>query len=61
MQKEKTDKQFAIMVQPSLHKCFEEKCIEEHRSVSEVVRELMSKYAKGWIQLPEREKAENEN
>jgi len=44
-----------VMVQPSLHKDFEAKCNEEHRTVSEVVRELMSKYSKGWIQLPEKE------
>ena len=55
MKKENADKQMGIMVQPSLYKAFEQKCAKEHRNVSEVVRELMSKYANGWVQLPERE------
>lgn len=52
MQKEKTDKQLTVMVQPSLRKNFEQKCIEEHRTVSEVIRELMSKYTNNWVQIP---------
>lgn len=52
MKKEKADKQIAVMVQPSLHEVFEKRCVEEHRTVSEVLRELMSKYAQGWVQLP---------
>lgn len=52
MKKEKADKQMTVMVQPSLHEAFEKKCQEEHRTVSEVVRELISKYSQGWIQLP---------
>ena len=52
MKKEKTDRQMAVMVQPSLYKNFEQKCAEEHRSVSEVIRELMSKYSQGWVQMP---------
>jgi hypothetical protein len=42
----------AVMVQPSLYEVFEAKCHEEHRTVSEVIREMMSKYSQGWIQLP---------
>ena len=42
-----------VMVQPSLYEVFEAKCAEEHRMVSEVIRELMSKYSQGWIQLPQ--------
>lgn len=42
----------AVMVQPSLYESFESKCAEEHRMVSEVIRELMSKYSQGWVQLP---------
>lgn len=52
MKKEKSDKQMTVMVQPSLFESLEKKCSEEHRNVSEVVRELVSKYSQGWIQLP---------
>jgi predicted CopG family antitoxin len=52
MPKEKTDRQMTIMIQPSLYQEFETQCEQEHRTVSEVVRELMSKYSKGWIQMP---------
>jgi hypothetical protein len=52
--KEKADRALTVMVQPSLHKEFEEKCVEEHRTISEVIRELMSKHVKGWVQLPNR-------
>jgi len=41
-----------VMVQPSLFEVFEKKCQEEHRNVSEVVRELISKYSQGWNQIP---------
>lgn len=44
--KEKSSKQLTIMLQPSLHEQFEKKCHEEHKTVSEVLRELMFKYAK---------------
>jgi len=50
--KEKSDRAMTVMTQPSLHESFEEKCVEEHRTVSEVIRELMSKYSQGWVQLP---------
>jgi len=55
MTKEKADKQLTLMVKPSLHEAFGQKCAEEHRTVSEVLRELMSKYAQGWVQLPKGE------
>lgn len=54
MKKEKVDKQIAVMTQPSLYESFEKKCEEEHRTVSEVIRELMSRYSQGWIQTPNR-------
>lgn len=44
--KEKTDRQLLIKTQPSLYEAFEKKCNEEHRSVSEVLRELMSNYSR---------------
>ena len=50
--KEKSDKQMTVMVKPSLFESFEKKCSDEHRTISEVVRELVSKYSQGWIQLP---------
>jgi hypothetical protein len=56
IKKEKTDRQMAIMVQPSLYEVFEAKCVEEHRTVSEVIRELMSKHSQGWVQLPNNKK-----
>ena len=52
MNKEKTDRQLLIKTQPSLYEAFEKRCVEEHRTVSEVLRELMSKYAKGWDFVP---------
>lgn len=52
MKKEKSDRAVTVMVQPSLYKVFEEKCVAEHRTISEVVRELMSRYAQGWVQTP---------
>ena len=58
--KEKSDRQLIIKMQPSLYENFEKKCNEEHRNVSEVVRELMSKYIKSWIQVPNEAKFKNE-
>ncbi len=52
-EKEKTDRQLAFMVKPSLYDVFKERCDQEHRTVSEVLRELMSKFSKGWEQLPQ--------
>lgn len=51
--KEKASRAMTVMVQPSLFEAFENKCQEEHRNVSEVLRELISKYSKGWNQIPE--------
>lgn len=45
-------KQLLIRVSPTLYEAFETKCREEGRNVSEVVRELMSKYNQGWVQTP---------
>lgn len=53
MKKEKSDRQMTIMVQRSLYDALENKCQEEHRTVSEVIRELASKYASGWVQQPQ--------
>ena len=53
IKKENADKQMAVMVQPSLYELFESKCSREYRNVSEVIREMMSKYIKGWQQLPQ--------
>lgn len=53
--KEKTDRQLLIKTQPSLYNEFEKKCNEEHRSVSEVLRELMSKYSRGWVFIPKKD------
>lgn len=50
--KEKSNRSLVVMVQPSLYTKFENKCISEHRTVSEVIRELMSKYSDRWILLP---------
>ncbi len=55
MSKEKSDKQLTVMLQPSLHEIFETKCEEDYRTVSEVVRELISKHIKGWVQVPKLE------
>lgn len=52
MKKEKSDRPLTVMVQPSLFEEFEAKCADEHRTVSEIVRELISKYIQGWAQMP---------
>jgi len=51
--KENADRQLIVKMQPSLYEAFDKKCQEQHRNVSEVVRELVSKYAEGYIQMPE--------
>ena len=50
--KEKSDRQLIIRMQPSLYEEFEKKCNEEHRSISEIVRELIGRYNKNYIQMP---------
>ena len=51
--KEKAERQLIVKMQPSLYEAFEKKCQEQHRTVSELVRELVSKYSDGYIQMPE--------
>ena len=46
MKREKSTKSMTVVLQPSLYEAFEKQCNEEHRNVSEVVRELMSKYTR---------------
>ncbi len=53
MKKEKADRQLIIKLQPSLYNEFEKKCGAEYRTVSEVMRELMSKYVNGWVFMPQ--------
>ena len=50
--KEKLNKDIALRVQPSLYKKFQQKCDNNYKSVSEVIRELMLQY----IQKPNGEK-----
>jgi hypothetical protein len=52
MAKEKSDRQFTVMLKPSLFIAFEKACLNSHRTVSEVTRELLSKYSQGWHQMP---------
>lgn len=52
MKKEKADRQLIIKMQPTLYAEFEKKCNEEYRTVSEVMRELVSKYVSGWVFMP---------
>lgn len=52
MAKEKSDRQFTVMLKPSLFIDFEKACSNTHRTVSEVTRELLSKYSQGWHQIP---------
>ncbi len=42
--KEKTDRQVILKVQPSLFGAFREKCKGNYKKVSEVIRELMLEY-----------------
>jgi len=44
---DKKEKEMQIRVQPSLFKRFQNKCSDEYKTVSEVIRELMLKYVKG--------------
>ena len=47
MDKEKATRDLSVKVQPSLYDQFSKQCQENYRSVSDVIRELMAKYAKG--------------
>ena len=49
MKKEKIDRKLTIVVQPTLMVSFQKKCSEKYKKVSEVIRELMSKYVNGEI------------
>ena len=44
--KEKQTTEIRVVVQPSFHKKIMEKCETEYRTISEVVRELLSKWIK---------------
>ena len=44
MDKEKATRDLSVKVQPSLFSQFAQKCKENYRSISDVVRELMAKY-----------------
>ena len=46
------DCKITVEIQPDLLEAFKDKCSKETRTVSEVVRELVSKYSQGWIQTP---------
>jgi predicted CopG family antitoxin len=56
MEKEKSDRPMNVMVRHSLYEEFSKKCNKEHRTVSEVLREFMSKYVQDWIIVPKGEK-----
>jgi hypothetical protein len=47
MSKEKKEKDLVVRVYPSLFDQFKQKCELNYKSVSEVVRDLMSSYIKG--------------
>ena len=47
MKREKSTKSMTVVLQPSLYEAFEKRCNEEYRNVSEIIRELMSKYIRG--------------
>ena len=44
MKKEKSTRTLTVMLQPQLYEAFEKKCEKEYRTVSELVREFVSKY-----------------
>jgi len=46
MKREKSTKSMTVVLQPSLYEAFEKRCNEEYRNVSEIIRELMSKYTR---------------
>ena len=52
MKKEKATRMITMVVPPSLYEEFEASCREEHRTVSEIIREFMSRYADGWRMIP---------
>jgi metal-responsive CopG/Arc/MetJ family transcriptional regulator len=44
--KENKKTEIRVTVQPSMYKKLEEKCNENYRTISEIVRELLSKWLK---------------
>lgn len=44
MSKENKEKDMLVRVQPSLFKQFQEKCDENYKTISEVIRDLMVAY-----------------
>lgn len=46
MRKERVEKDLVVRVQPSLFRQFQQKCEENYKTVSEVIRELMRQYTK---------------
>ena len=52
MKKEKATRMMTMVVPPSLYREFEASCRAEHRTVSEIIREFMSRYAEGWRMIP---------
>lgn len=49
MKKEKRNKEIRVLVQESLFTQISEKCESEYRTISEVVRELLTKYIRGQL------------
>ena len=50
--KKKSTRALTVMLQPALYDEFEKRCEREHRSVSEIIRELMSRYVDGYTLSP---------
>ena len=46
MKKEKRNTEIRVIVQKTMHQKLQEKCESEYRTISEVVRELLSKWLK---------------
>jgi hypothetical protein len=46
MYKEKATRDVMIRVQPSLFKAFQEKCNNNYKTISEVIRDFMVKFVK---------------
>jgi len=46
MNKEYKNKDMLVRVQPSLFKKFKEKCNENYKSISEIIRDFMIQYIK---------------
>ncbi len=44
---EKISREIRVLIQPSLYKQLQNKCDEEYKTLSEVIRDLVVKYIKG--------------